>query len=1053
MHRKKLFVGILFGMLTTSFLLKADNGSYKETRSVIFTPEKESKIYLLQPSESISRQVTFIDSPYPTRKRLRVVGNVKMPVPFQGRGEEMFRRSEYYIDDCLDSVQVDQDHYSIYFGGEKDNFERHAYYRIPGKVFQAGKLTVELPIKRENLNVTPEKGDFGVEIELFYKKEGHHPDEIYDRPDSILYFSLPVGSGDFQKITHTFELPDNIACALLRIGGTYFSGSCWIEAPCLKQNGKQIWSEPFVPFAQRTDKYNYWVGVNLVSRSWPEWKVEFNDKTIFQGSVFDRASNVADFYITLPPDIHSTGELKLTLLKQKNRASYPYEIRSLEILEETARDFEVIAVPRYVTKGEDFGILIETNQPHVRLVVKASNNVSLAQGRLLLKEPGLHVIPCRAEKAGFPATFEIGSENRQETVVVSQIIEKEKDEVFLSSGDEIYIDKQYDPYNYFFKWYIRERIGNWYQFRPSYQWSGFRVADPEILGTYFTLLNQLNMPYAWQVEGRTLTAKRINPTMEVLSTPMFQGKQAHENDGGYYYWQHFQYQGVFSDMAARNRPYGGIFAKHPPIYTEHGVFIHYDPQGVKDMADGASKFVANLAYSRGESSRHTGPSTMFRYFYQAGYSWVGAEQMYGPEDLIMSSLRGASRAYGKTKYGSLHAMQWGSYPFTDPKHALRHYMSMAVAYMHGSSHINTEEALWTDEYANDRFSESGKAHLFSQHQILDFIQTHSRRGVLKSNIAVIQGRNDGWKSFGRGNIWSQEGEKWSFNKACESFDLLHVFYPQCIIDGCGPDGWFTSTPYGPVDLLPIEAPAEVMNQYKSLIFLGWNTYDVQDFSRIKHFVKEGGTLLLSAAHLNTELQPNKPSCMPRKDTLLEEMFGNNYGSLEAKTEISYGKGKIIYFPQNAYPSESSIRVAYEACMREIAEKVVASEIAQGWIKPGSFVDFTTWEDKRTDHRTIYLLNTDWQSNKEKQEATFCLGNKTFPIPVRRYHMETIHCFGKLGVQPLSNTTDILAARQINGEWEITVQCTDADKINIFNAETGTVKQIEVLITGIYTLKL
>ena len=37
--------------------------------------------------------------------------------------------------------------------------------------------------------------------------------------------------------------------------------------------------------------------------------------------------------------------------------------------------------------------------------------------------------------------------------------------------------------------------------------------------------------------------------------------------------------GVFSDMAARNRPYGGIFAKHRPIYTDHGVFIHYDPEG------------------------------------------------------------------------------------------------------------------------------------------------------------------------------------------------------------------------------------------------------------------------------------------------------------------------------------------------------------------------------------------------------------------------------------------------------------------------------------------
>ena len=95
---------------------------------------------------------------------------------------------------------------------------------------------------------------------------------------------------------------------------------------------------------------------------------------------------------------------------------------------------------------------------------------------------------------------------------------------------------------------------------------------------------------------------------------MFRGKQAHENDGGYYYWQHFKYQGLHSDMAARNRPWGGIFAKHRPIYTDHGTFIHYDTEAVTDMADGARKLVSNLRYSKGESVRHTGPSSLFRYF-------------------------------------------------------------------------------------------------------------------------------------------------------------------------------------------------------------------------------------------------------------------------------------------------------------------------------------------------------------------------------------------------------------------------------------------------------
>lgn len=44
----------------------------------------------------------------------------------------------------------------------------------------------------------------------------------------------------------------------------------------------------------------------------------------------------------------------------------------------------------------------------------------------------------------------------------------------------------------------------------------------------------------------------------------------------------------------------------------------------------------------------------------------------------------------------------------------------------------------------------------------------------------VTGRNDAWKSFGRGSLWSQKGDKWKFNKACESFGLLNVFYPDNI---------------------------------------------------------------------------------------------------------------------------------------------------------------------------------------------------------------------------------------------------------------------------------
>ena len=230
--------------------------SWKETRTVVFTPAGSEKTHLLQPDQSISETVTFGQSGIPTRKFLRVIGGVKMPAPFQNRGEEMFRRSEFYIDDNLDSVIRKKDRYSLYFKGEDDNFERHAYYRISGKLLKPGELTVTLPVvKKQGLTVSG-NGDFGVEIELFYRKPGRAADDIYDKPDSVLYMPVPEGTGKYQTVSETFTLPENVACAFLRIGGTHFSGECWVEAPRLIQNKKAVCSIPFTKFAQKPDNYS-----------------------------------------------------------------------------------------------------------------------------------------------------------------------------------------------------------------------------------------------------------------------------------------------------------------------------------------------------------------------------------------------------------------------------------------------------------------------------------------------------------------------------------------------------------------------------------------------------------------------------------------------------------------------------------------------------------------------------------------------------------------------------------------------------------------------------
>lgn len=1032
-------------------ILNASAQLQKETRTVLYPLEGEQGLVLIEPGDNFEQEVEFEKYEYPTRRILRVVGGVKLPGKFAPRGEEFFRQQEYLIDDNLDSENKLNDEFSLYFKGDNNPFERHAYNRITGVDFGKGVVDMEIAYKRNKLK-TSVNGDFGVELQIYNKKEGRHPDDVYDKADSIVFIPIPEGSGNFKVLKKTIKLPSNVATILVRVGGTGFSGECWVEAPIFKVDGKEVFSSPFIQNKKRGDDYNYWVGVNMATRSWPKWKLEFNNKTIFEGNIFDRASDIADFYITLPKDIEGKGNLKLSLVKEKNRVAFPYELRSMQLLEESAEDFEIISIPKFVSVGDTAAFLIETNRPNVTLNISSkSNNISFVDNNVALNKPGLHALQFVANGSDVNVEVVFSSGNIEKTGDIKQLIVKEKDNIFLSSGDEIYIDKEYEPYDQFFKWYFRNRVGNWYHFRPSYQWSGVRITNNEVASHYTNLLNKMQVPYAWQVEGRTLAATKINPSISVLQSPMFRGKQAHENDGGYYYWQHFLYNGLHSDMAARTRPYGGIFAKHRPIYTDHGIFIHYDPYAVENMADGADRFVANLSYSRGESTRHTGPSTMFRYLYQAGYEWLGAEQMYGPEDIIMSALRGASKAYGKENYGSLHAVQWGSKPFTDPKHSLRFFNSLATAYMHGSSHINTEEALWTDEYSNDRFTKSGKEHLYAQHQILDYIETHSRKGDLYTKIAVIQGRNDAWKSFGRTSAWSQNKDKWEFNKAMESFDLLKVFYPENNVDYCSTDGLFTSTPFGAVDILPIEASNEVMNQYDVLIFLGWNTFTNADFIRLKKFVEKGGTLLLSAAHLNSELQPDKETSFPKDDTVIKTLLGEDYKMYDDRKEISLGNGHIIYYPNKMYPAESEIRDSYTNDMVKLANKIASKEKSRSWVNSAPNINFSVWDSKSL--RTIYLLNVDWKSDNMSQPAELVINNRSFPIDVDRYLIKTIRSADAVAATMSSNTSDIICIEKKDGRYIITCQTTGDDILTIFNSETGEVISKNITYPGIHQFEI
>ena len=949
---------------------------------------------ILQPGDSFRFDMHFRGKNYPVRRILRISGGTVMPSPFHRRGEELFRQFQYHIDDCIDTIHPGRKRNALVFEGENDSFDRSCWYRLRKAAIQKGRMAeISFECKASHL-VYHGDGNLSLEVQIYLSKSGRHPDDLFDGPDSVVKTIIEPGNYDWKTTQTRVFIPPHTACLVFRIGGKGFSGSCYVEPPQITWNGKM---QRLPEFNRYDEAHESWIGENLSSKEWPVFIFRMDGKIFFEGKIFDRASDIADFEIDLPDAHPGKHTIDIILVRRAIPLSYPYQIRDIGLLEQSNREMELVHVPEYVFYDSSFAVLFEINKAHTRVAFDEKKGLVPSVKEHVYEETGLHVVRYHVSDQCRERKLTMSYNGKKVSVPLKQILVKENDNVMLSCSDDIYIARNRKVFSGYLQWYLQEGIGNAYVFRPSYQWSGSRGVDTSFYRWAAGLMKELNMHYSLMVEGRSMAEKDINPPDGIIRSSFYMGRQAHENDGAFYYWGHFRYIGLFTDLFAQLRPYGGIFARTRVKYTDKGNVVYQNPYACKDMADGASTFVNNLREARGQSTRHTGPTTLFRYFFQAGYEWTGAEQMYGPEEIIMAALRGACRAYGKKDYGTHLATQWSSGPYDDSSHAERLFLSLAISYIHGATHINTEDGLWNTEDNHNRYTQAGKEHIAMQKRMYDFILTHSRRGQFVAPAAILQGRNDAWRCFVRkGSAWSQAGEQWKYGPAEYSFDLLKVFYP-----GSKPDaiyvfpcprqkqGWYTGFPYGPVDILPVEAPDSVLQSYRALAFLGWNTFQEDDFARLLRYVVQGGTLLLGRAHINAELNHGKSPRLPQKSQVLEELLGKNYHVLKGIIRRNVGKGTVIYFASKEYPVDSSVYDEYCNELKKIGHMMVNKERTKGWVKGNDEVQFTAYDNAKNNSRTIYLLNTGWWKSEPSAKALLLIGNEEYDISVRRKHIEVI----------------------------------------------------------------
>lgn len=873
-----------------------------------------------------------------------------------------------------------------------------------------------------------EDGCLQMRIDIHRKKEHVNPRSVEHEPEERIVIPIPAGTYAQTELSCNVTIPEDTAHVGVFIEGKRYTGECYLEAPYLKAAENNL----LPPFDESVpDKERFaWSAQYLSRKEWPEFRIRLNGKKVFEGEIFERSHRHSEWSIDLPA----------RLLKAENTISYelisdyheptPYTIYEAGLIEQPDASLSLISVSEIAHVGGRARVLIRTKRPNTRVRVTPLSSALSAQKEYLFEEAGLHGILLNCLAPSTNAAFRIQSGKVRIDGVVPTVLTRQEDRVVTGTGDMVYIE-QNDAYTEeYLSWYLSNHVGDLVTIRPTYRWSGTRTLNKPMWKWVIRLFNELELKYVLMADGREIPGLCTQLDEEMLAGKGYLGRQMHEWDGASYYWG-------LGDLAASTASEENINlmqmaaqedAEHTSsfkqplvyVYNQNKLYRFTDRTVIpRDYREARRMSVERVRQVRRDAdTRHTGPAATFKYFAEAGYTWLGAETMYSSMEPIMAFLRGFAKTVDMKTYGVHHALQWASQPMDHIEHARRYRLALYTSYMLGATDINTEEGLWRmEEYYVwfNRFSDTCKMHLREQQDFFRYVQSHSRTGVFRTPYAILHGRDDGCTFFGKNKTW---GFHIPQTAAEDSWDLLTAFYPKsdpvkhiyahdCPTDQ--PVGYYTGTPYGQPDFIPVEQGERVWNDYRFMAFLAYNRCETEDAEKLYTYVKNGGKLLLTRAHLTKTSDMEKirrgelefdPCALSfadgddrfEGDTVSglpvsvcvnplspDEILSRTDSGRPLLCRYRIGDGEVLLFNVRDYPAAEAIREAYGQILTSLIRE--ATDAERVWAETGDDVEFAVYAQENGDSH-VYFLAVDWYRDPTPlRSATLRIGDTTYAISV------------------------------------------------------------------------
>ena len=987
---------------------------------------------VIRPGQSVSYEFDLHDFDPVSDHRLFFTGETQMF--YMWKNEPDAKKMYYEIEDALNSEKAEKARYCLDLSmSSPGDYTKRVIYETawPPRLSYLraypddDRCTFSILAKATDLKLADKGSYVRYMLEIWEKKTGVN-DKLTNRPaDKKYVINIPEGSYDAQRLEIPVEISQsNTARVAITLEGLRYSGNVYFESPVLAYfyHGNAVNTLPDFNTSAPNDEFFDWMGMNISKKEWPVFEIEINGKCIYNDEIFERCHRYAEMEVAIPESLlKEQGNIVKFTLKSDYHGALPYGFREVAILEQPGgHPFDIILVPSVANAVKEIPVLVKTARSNTEIKFECDGGELSLAAPARFAEKGLNVIKLKAEKVCNNAGFRLICDGYAVMCRIDRMVVRGEDNVLAGTSDQVYISQNPSEVEEYLSWYIANEVGNFLTSRPVYRWGGARTLIPESWAMQTRVLNGMGIKYAHMTEGRDLPGFEVNPSVAMLEGEHFLGRQMHEVDGQMYYWG----TNIFGTTRMNDMYYNMVqrIFMEKPEYTDdtfspknttvinNGVTWLHSENIDDDMKKTGDDSVRKLAKMRNGTPRHTGPSIMSRYFYNAGFDFFGAELMYGSMETNISFLRGSGKAYDKNRIGAHHAMQWSSSPHDAVEKYRRYRLALYVSYMQGITDINTEEGLWhIEEYYSyfNRFTEACKAYLKQHQDIARYIASHTRRGRYYTPIAYVHGRYDGTLGFGKNKPFGIRAfGDCDAEKSWEN--MLKLFYPlsrpsePIYVHNCphSPVGYYSGTPYGNVDSVPLDGKVRILPEYKVVSFVGYNYATAEDIDAVCDYISNGGVVVLSWPHLSDttnrknvvsnlfdiiehpivdKMTTGSPEFKMEKINGTEvavctnlsdsfEVISTTESGYPLKAELAFGKGKLILINAKAYPFNPAIKDIYESTVTELNLALIKEENA--WIECGEDVQFTVYDQENGD-RDIYVLAVDWY-NDPAAERTFTL---------------------------------------------------------------------------------